>query len=558
MTPRGEAGTAWRVIIGPPGTGKTTRLLQFLQQEIDSGLTTTSIAFLTFTRAARDEARGRVGDLFGLVPEDLPWFRTIHSAAYALLGLKRGTVLSRSDWHAFGCRFGYRLSDLEQHGDDYASELPSRTRDDLLRFAHDWGANRRLGIAGTLRHCPVDVSPVHYPLFVERLRTFKGEHGLLDFPDMLVRVIEKGLCPDVAVVFLDEAQDLSPLQIAVFEQWADPCRRVYVAGDDDQAIYSFQGADPSWLCGLAKRYPVEILQQSHRVPRTVFEIAQTVIGGNRARIVKVYRPTASDGLVERIETNKLVGILDPRTDTLVIARNREFLRSVARALYEARVPYVVEGPGGINPLGNVDVVRAVRTSIAIFTGRPVDASDLETLLTFIPSRGHDLLPHGVKQRVKERRGAISIEAMRDDLGLGGLLDRIHLKGPCEVLLKLSASERGFLQDVVARHGEVPEPAIHLTTIHGAKGREAETVVVIPDMSRATYREYTDHSRGGFEAENRVAYVAVTRAKRRLILVEPRTRRFFDYPTPQLLSMIGSRPAAGSIPSDRADVRERHA
>jgi DNA helicase-2/ATP-dependent DNA helicase PcrA len=71
--------------------------------------------------------------------------------------------------------------------------------------------------------------------------------------------------------------------------------------------------------------------------------------------------------------------------------------------------------------------------------------------------------------------------------------------------------------------------IRLTTIHGAKGREADTVVVVPDMSRASYREYTDRSGRGFEAENRVAYVAVTRAKRRLLFVNPRTRRYYNYP-----------------------------
>lgn len=529
MKPSGEAGAAWRVIVGPPGTGKTARLLQLLEDEIEKGVLPNSIAFLTFTRAARDEARGRVGDLFGLIPEDLTWFRTIHSAAFALLGLKRGMVPARSDWKVFGDRFGYQLSDLDHHGDECPPELPARTRDDRLRFAHDWGANRRIGVAETLRHCPVAVSPVHYPLFVERLSAFKGEHGLLDFPDMLVRVIEKGLCPDVRVVFLDEAQDLSPLQIAAVEQWAAPCQRVYVAGDDDQAIYSFQGADPAWLCGLAKRYPVEILQQSYRVPGAVFAMAQSVIGRNRTRIEKVYRPTSLDGLIEKTDMSRLLEVLDPRTDTLLIARNREFLRPVARMLFEARVPYVVEGSGGINPLNRVDVVRAVRTSTAIFCGRPVDARDFEALLTFIPSRGHELLPHGVKQRVKERRGMISIDEMRGGLGLGPLLGRIYLKGPCEVLLKLSASERGYLRDLVVRYGEIPEPSTRLTTIHGAKGREADTVIILSDMSRATYREYTNHSRGGFEAENRVAYVAVTRAKQRLILVRPRTRRYYDYP-----------------------------
>ena len=55
------------------------------------------------------------------------------------------------------------------------------------------------------------------------------------------------------------------------------------------------------------------------------------------------------------------------------------------------------------------------------------------------------------------------------------------------------------------------------------------MVVLSDMTAASYGEYTDRKRGGFEAENRVAYVAVTRARQRLIIVHPTTRRHYDYP-----------------------------
>jgi superfamily I DNA/RNA helicase len=150
--------------------------------------------------------------------------------------------------------------------------------------------------------------------------------------------------------------------------------------------------------------------------------------------------------------------------------------------------------------------------------------------------------------VKEREGSLSPEVMREELHLATLLDRIHLKGPVDPLIKLPAGERGYLEALLIRHGEIPEPKIHLTTVHGAKGREAETVVVIPDMSRATYSEYLDRSRGGFEAENRVAYVAVTRARRRLALVAPRTRRFYDFPVPESQCATGERPSTGAGPS----------
>jgi DNA helicase-2/ATP-dependent DNA helicase PcrA len=263
------------VVIGPPGTGKTSRLLRYLLDLIERGIPPGRIAFLSFTRGARDEARQRVSELFGLTPDELTWFRTIHSTAYALLKLKPDQVMADAPWHEFGIQYGYGLSDFECRDEDGPLDLPRRTREDMLRFASSWGANRRLGVVETLRCCPVDISPVHYPLFAERLRAFKHHKGLLDFSDMLERVLEHGLRPDVDFVFLDEAQDLSPLQIAAVEMWFEPCREVYVAGDDDQAVYGFQGAEPDWLLQVTGRHPSEVLAQSYRVPAAAFSIARS-------------------------------------------------------------------------------------------------------------------------------------------------------------------------------------------------------------------------------------------------------------------------------------------
>ena len=148
----------------------------------------------------------------------------------------------------------------------------------------------------------------------------------------------------------------------------------------------------------------------------------------------------------------------------------------------------------------------------------------------VPSRGVGLLPHGVKARVKERKGTVPLAEVRDVLGLTVLLDAIRCGGPASVLLKLRPNHRTYFQALLDRHGDVPTPRVRLTSIHAAKGREADLVVVLPDMTRATYLEYLDGARGGNEAENRVAYVAVTRARRRLVLVQPTTQRHYHYPS----------------------------
>ena len=74
-------------VYGPPGSGKTTYLLNRLDEFLDQGIHPSDIAFISFTRAACNEARGRAMVRFGFKAEDLPWFRTLHSAAYHQLAM---------------------------------------------------------------------------------------------------------------------------------------------------------------------------------------------------------------------------------------------------------------------------------------------------------------------------------------------------------------------------------------------------------------------------------------------------------------------------------------
>ena len=74
-------------IFGPPGTGKTTTLLNMVDKALADGVPSHQIAFLAFTRKAAHEARDRAAERFNLVAkDDLPYFRTLHSLAYRMVG----------------------------------------------------------------------------------------------------------------------------------------------------------------------------------------------------------------------------------------------------------------------------------------------------------------------------------------------------------------------------------------------------------------------------------------------------------------------------------------
>ena len=81
-----------KLILGPPGCGKTYTLIQRIRKALEDGVRPEEIAFVSFTRKAIQEAVERVLDEFGMDIKQLAYFRTLHSIAFRTLGLSRGSV----------------------------------------------------------------------------------------------------------------------------------------------------------------------------------------------------------------------------------------------------------------------------------------------------------------------------------------------------------------------------------------------------------------------------------------------------------------------------------
>ena len=94
------------IILGPPGTGKTTTLLGLVEEFLRAGTDIKKIGYFSFTRKAAYEAQSRAEDKFKIDKDEIPFFRTLHSLAFRSLSIKKERVMKHSDYRDFGLKCG--------------------------------------------------------------------------------------------------------------------------------------------------------------------------------------------------------------------------------------------------------------------------------------------------------------------------------------------------------------------------------------------------------------------------------------------------------------------
>ena len=256
-------------IWGPPGCGKTT----YTSRQIGNAVKRygpQSILVTSYTRAAAVE----------LVQRNLPVPKeavgTLHSHCYRALEhptIAEGEIPA---WNKAYPQFRLtgRSDDVEEAM--LEPEFTVQTRGDEL-YAKLQILRARM------------VPPAQWPESVRKFsaawETWKRHAGLSDFTDLLDRAVQNfRIAPgNPRVIFVDEGQDLSPLQLSLVRQWGRHADHLLLAADDDQAILTFAGADPDALLEqTSHEYFRHVLSQSYRVPRAVHRLSQAWI----ARLTK--------------------------------------------------------------------------------------------------------------------------------------------------------------------------------------------------------------------------------------------------------------------------------
>jgi DNA helicase II / ATP-dependent DNA helicase PcrA len=529
------------VILAPAGSGKTRVLTRRIAHRVATGdADPRRVLALTFTRRAAGELRQRLTRL-GLRTDVTAG--TFHSVALAQLRTRwndqRRPVPTLLD------RKARLLHELLPAGAGRDPKVIAAA----LATEIEWAKARLVGPAqypeaarAAGRRPPLGLEAVGelYASYEAR----KRDARLVDFDDLLglcVAALEADMTFAAAQrwrfrhLFVDELQDVNPLQFRLLEAWRGPGDDVCAVGDPQQAIYGWNGADAGFLLGIERWWPtaeVVQLRTSYRSTPQILGAAAEVLRGARQPVHAVV-PARPDG-----PPVHLTGHTDDRAEALAIARAVRLAHApgrpwaeqavlvrthaqtalLAEAMREVGIPHRVRGARAL--LDRPELRRAMRSlrdaGVPLGTALHDLEVSAETELAVAVDRAQEL---------GDGSAEVAVEQAAELHGLIGVLVEL---GRDYLRLDPTGNAAGFAAWVAAtvRQEGVDDgmDAVHLATFHAAKGLEWAVVHLagVEDGFVPIAHARTAAARA---EEARLLYVAMTRAQRELRVTWAEQRTF---------------------------------
>lgn len=545
-------------LVGPPGTGKTTRLAEIVRKAVDAGW---GVLIASLTKTAAREVAGR--DL----PIDDSRIGTLHAHAYRALGghieIAEGKdgLRSWSEWvDTAGLPPSWALSggrppspDEPKDGEVGSSDSDEHTDGDDI-----------YGDIGVLRSrlTPVDLWPTLARAFFGAWCEWKAKNGFTDFEDLIERCAEEKIPPalNFDALYVDECQDLSASEVRLCATWAQMARAFVMVGDPRQCLYEWRGSDPDLFAALIRASKQsDVLGQSYRVPEAVHAEAVAWVSQLQDGLEAEYLPRREivgqdtdgrpmfgevvKGSVERngwslrnpdMLARELTDETSDGTTAMCLTACSYMLRPLISSLREQGVPF--HNPyratrGDWNPLARPNsptsgagrLVAFSRVSTDVWNGeaRFWNPKELAGWTDALPA---DMFVRGGKTAIKRAAEKSNAAFTPSDLAayvpsqemLAAMLYG-DLGWYREHLTPKAAKGSKFALEITDRRGVkalLETPRVIVGTCHSVKGGEADRVYLWPDLSPSGYESYCGDARGQVI---RQMYVGMTRAKQTLVL-----------------------------------------
>ncbi|MFC1595181.1 ATP-dependent helicase [Patescibacteria group bacterium] len=570
------------LVLAGAGSGKTKVIAHRIAQIIKEGTNPSKILAVTFTNKAAEEMRERIARLIG--EKDVsPFIGTFHSLGVHILRRhgniidipKSFTILDKDDSLKILKELTRELElDPEIYSPERIRESISRLKNELIDVALFAKEAMDSSYETTLGKI--------YAAYEARLLKTKS----LDFDDLLLKplmILESK--PDALkfwqdrwhYIHIDEYQDTNQAQYKLSYLLAALHQNIAVVGDIDQAIYSWRGADWRNILNFEKDFKnarVVSLEKNYRSTKRILEAAGSVIANNSERKeLKLYTNNPEGELInidlledEKIEAKNIVYQIKrllkkgcTAKDIAILFRTNAQSRAIEEALLKAALPYkLVAGVKfyerkeikdvlayikyAINPSDLFSLKRIINTpprgigkTLQIKYIGQKELSDKETLKI----KNFEAIIEKIKKIIKTKKARDVILMIIKEAGFENYLSHSkegleRLKNIKELLsvakkfkeLDPEESTEKFLEEVSLMSDqdmiEDKSEKIHLITAHAAKGLEFK-IIIITGMEEGLFPHSLAQEEGLLEEERRLFYVAITRAKEKVIITLTKKR-----------------------------------
>jgi len=522
-------------IFGPPGTGKTTWLIKKMLFHLKNGLGPEDIAYLSFTKSQAMDAKKRAVAITGYSWKDFTYFGTVHSLAFSLLGIDRDSVFSDEKLYDFCKSIGLKAAtprkkilEEPEYYDIASINYEGNQCHALYELARNKMPNqepRKIYFDRLIQPVREQLSFRTYKYFIYYYEKYKKENGLFDFTDFIVRCIKERLVPPVRVLIVDEYQDISPLEDIYIRLIAQNCDFVYLGGDEDQTLYSYlKGCDPK----IFLNWPGVslVLKKSYRLPEVVSNFCQEIIKKNIVRMEKTFSSNGEMGELHYVDPLRF-DYSD--FDGFILSRNWYWLRKIEEHLLTQGIFFEKANK---EKYYSKAFNEALIVAEKIQKNMEVTTKELDKLFKWI--RSEPWLKHGAKAKVKKETDIVYpseyllymnqnlLDKIKD--GLDKFIDICTFRSKAVS----EATAKSLYKTTIKKWGtKILEKgaSVKLASMHYSKGLEANDVLVLPDMTYASYQNF----RLNPEDERRIFYVGASRAKERLFISEvPFSRWYFRF------------------------------